>query len=189
MSETEIDSFLFHPGMDQSETDTDSETPMGHASIWVQTHTIYYRPVPDNDPSNFVSPNSKNNVSSSSSGVSSGASALMLPCGSGASSSSSTRKGKGAANGKGSSKKKGEDLISDPPPVLSPIVPFLTMRLPDCVSVEDPSLDVLNLLRIVHALNRYWGFLYRLVDYKPVLPSHELINTKLTAKANRQLQV
>ena len=174
--------------MDQSETDTDSETPMGHASIWVQTHTIYYRPVPENDPSNYASPNSKNNVSSSS-GVGSGASGLMLPCGSGASSSSSTRKGKGAANGKSSSKKKGEDLLSDAPPTLSPLVPFLTIRLPECVTVEDPSLDVLNLLRVVHALNRYWGFLYRLVDYKAVLPSHELVNTKLTAKANRQLQV
>lgn len=70
----------------------------------------------------------------------------------------------------------------------SPIVPFLTSRLPECVTVEDPSLEVLNLLRIVHALNRHWGFLYQLVDYKPILPSHELVNTKLTAKANRQLQ-
>ena len=70
----------------------------------------------------------------------------------------------------------------------SPIVPFLTARLPDCVNVEDPSLEVLNLLRIVHALNRHWGFLYQLVDYKPILPSTELINSKLTAKANRQLQ-
>lgn len=40
--------------MDQSETDTDSETPMGHASIWVQTHTICYRPVPENDPCNYT---------------------------------------------------------------------------------------------------------------------------------------
>lgn len=71
----------------------------------------------------------------------------------------------------------------------SPLVPFLTARLPDFVTVEDPSLEVLNLLRIVYALNRYWGFLYQLVDYKPILPSYEFINTKLTAKANRQLQV
>ena len=75
------------------------------------------------------------------------------------------------------------------PEVNSPIVPFLTARLPEGVTVEDPSLEVLNLLRIVHALNRYWGFLYGRIDYKPILPSHELINTKLTAKANRQLQV
>lgn len=63
------------------------------------------------------------------------------------------------------------------------------MRLPDYVTVDDPSLEVLNLLRIVHALSRYWGFLYQLVDYKPILSNHELVNSKLTAKANRQLQV
>ena len=71
----------------------------------------------------------------------------------------------------------------------SPVVPFLTMRMPEYVTVDDPSLEVLNLLRIVHSLNRYWGFLYNLVDYKPILSIHELINLKLTAKANRQLQV
>ena len=46
--------FFIYLGMDQSETDTDSETPMGHASIWVQTHTICYRPVPENDPCNYT---------------------------------------------------------------------------------------------------------------------------------------
>lgn len=30
-------------GNDQSETDTDNETPLGNAGIWVQTHVIYYR--------------------------------------------------------------------------------------------------------------------------------------------------
>ena len=87
--------FLF-TGMDQSETDTDSETPMGHASIWVQTHTIFYRPVPDNDPCNYASPNAAKNT---------GAPNVLIPCGS----ASGTRKGKGA-NDKSSNKKKGDDL-------------------------------------------------------------------------------
>ena len=85
--------------MDQSETDTDSETPMGHASIWVQTHTIFYRPVPDNDPCNYASPNAAKNT---------GGPNVLLPCGS-SGGASGTRKGKGA-NGKSSSKKKGDDL-------------------------------------------------------------------------------
>jgi E3 ubiquitin-protein ligase TRIP12 len=89
-------SFSLSKGMDQSETDTDSETPMGHASIWVQTHTIFYRPVPDNDPCNYASPNAAKNT---------GAPNVLLPCGS----ASGTRKGKGA-NGKSSNKKKGDDL-------------------------------------------------------------------------------
>lgn len=75
------------------------------------------------------------------------------------------------------------------PELNSPLVPFLNMKLPECVTVEDPSLEVLNLLRIIHALNRYWGFLYQMVDYRPILLNQELFNTKLTAKANRQLQV
>jgi E3 ubiquitin-protein ligase TRIP12 len=28
---------------DQSETDTDTEAPLGSANIWVQTHTVHYR--------------------------------------------------------------------------------------------------------------------------------------------------
>lgn len=91
---------MANAGMDQSETDTDSETPMGHASIWVQTHTIYYRPVPENDPSNYASP------SAGKTGTGSGAQNVLLPCGS---SGSGTRKGKGTT-GKSSSKKKGDDL-------------------------------------------------------------------------------
>lgn len=28
---------------DQSETDTDTEAPLGSANIWVHTHTVHYR--------------------------------------------------------------------------------------------------------------------------------------------------
>lgn len=101
-SRDRFDSTVAILGMDQSETDTESETPMGHASIWVQTHTIYYRPVPENDPSNYSSP---------SSGKGTGAQNVLLPCGASSSSvaGAGTRKGKGAT-GKSSSKKKGDDL-------------------------------------------------------------------------------
>ena len=182
--------------MDQSETDTDSETPMGHASIWVQTHTIYYRPVPENDPCNYACPNSSSKSQTQNASCSG---------------AGHTRKGKGAT-GKSSGKKKGDDLWSGTESVdnsihtsvssvLSstsdgvapdpqwPVTSFLTAKLPDYVTVDDPSMQVLNLLRVIHSLNRHWGFLYQLVDYRPILPSHEFINTKLTAKANRQLQV
>jgi E3 ubiquitin-protein ligase TRIP12 len=30
-------------GVDNSEADADSEPPLGHDAVWVQTHTIYYR--------------------------------------------------------------------------------------------------------------------------------------------------
>lgn len=38
--------FTNQSNQDQSETDTDTEMPLGHSSIWVQTHTIQYRPAP-----------------------------------------------------------------------------------------------------------------------------------------------
>lgn len=95
-------------GNDQSETDTDNETPLGKTSftmhymlrllflitktafsegntgVWVQTHTIYYRPLRE-EPSSTQKP-------SSSSG-----------------SSHTSRKGKGSST-KSASRKKGDEL-------------------------------------------------------------------------------
>ena len=83
---------------DQSETDTESEAPMAHASIWVQTHTIHYRPVPEND---------ANNYASASAGKSASGQSNLLPCGAGG--AGGTRKGKGSSS-KSAAKKKGDDL-------------------------------------------------------------------------------
>ena len=53
----------------------------------------------------------------------------------------------------------------------------------------DASLDVLCLLRALHALNRYWGTLYSngaAMDmpgyYHPIILNSEFTNSKLTAK-------
>lgn len=51
----------------------------------------------------------------------------------------------------------------------SPLQPFLSPQLPDTVSIQDASLDVLCLLRVLHALNRFWGTLYPAVEYIPIL--------------------
>lgn len=46
-------------------------------------------------------------------------------------------------------------------PVIVPALnAYLTDRLPAFVSVQDPSLDVIALLRILHAFNRYWSTVY-----------------------------
>lgn len=55
------------------------------------------------------------------------------------------------------------------PPLQSPLQPFLSSQLPDTVSIQDASLEVLCLLRVLHALNRYWGTLYPGVEYVPIL--------------------
>lgn len=51
----------------------------------------------------------------------------------------------------------------------SPLDPFLFMSLPPGIVVQDASLPVLTLLRILHAISRYWGTLYPAVNYKPLL--------------------
>lgn len=55
------------------------------------------------------------------------------------------------------------------PQAKSPLDPFLFMSLPPGVVVQDASLPVLTLLRILHAISRYWGTLYPSISYKPLL--------------------
>ncbi|XP_048518529.1 E3 ubiquitin-protein ligase TRIP12 isoform X1 [Dendroctonus ponderosae] len=157
-------------GNDQSETDTDNETPLGNAGIWVQTHVIYYRPLREEVAD-------QNHRSGSGSGLTW---------------NHSSRKGKGVS-GKSTSRRKGVDLWNEviagiTPPAQSPLAPYLSTQLPDSVAVQDASLEVLCLLRILHAVNLYWGALYPHVEYRPILAATEFINPKIAAKASRQLQ-
>ncbi|XP_008200479.2 E3 ubiquitin-protein ligase TRIP12 isoform X1 [Tribolium castaneum] len=153
-------------GNDQSETDTDNETPLGNVGIWVQTHVIYYRPLKE-DGSSSGKPSSS----------------------SGTSSSHSSRKGKGSSS-KSTSRRKGDDLWNEgiTPLVHSPLSPFLTTQLPDSVTIQDASLEVLCLLRILNALNLYWSTLYPAIEYRPIVSPSEFLNSKIAAKASRQLQ-
>ncbi|XP_062699654.1 E3 ubiquitin-protein ligase TRIP12 [Aedes albopictus] len=144
---------------DQSETDTDTETPIGSASIWVQQHTIYYRPVEDD----------------SSSGSKSGQ-------------SSSSRKNSKNSQSKIMRRKPEFWIDGIAPPIISSLLPFLTSKLPDVVSVQDASLDALCMLRIVNALNRHWASLYFSVPQSHIIPQIEFIHSKIAAKASRQLQ-
>ncbi|KAL3281120.1 hypothetical protein HHI36_004342 [Cryptolaemus montrouzieri] len=151
-------------GNDQSETDTDNETPLGNAGIWVQTHVIYYRPLKEEPTSNKMS-------------------------GSSCSSNHSSRKGKGSSS-KSISRRKADDLWNEgvTPIIQSPLTPFLAIHLPDTVTIQDASLEVLCLLRILNALNTYWNTLYPSVEYRPILPTCDFLNSKIAAKASRQLQ-
>ncbi|XP_044752969.1 E3 ubiquitin-protein ligase TRIP12 isoform X2 [Coccinella septempunctata] len=151
-------------GNDQSETDTDNETPLGNAAIWVQTHVIYYRPLKEEH----------------SSGRTSGA---------GGSSAHTSRKGKGSSN-KSTSRRKVDDFWNEgiAPAIQSPLTPYLRTQLPETVTIQDASLEVLCLLRILHGLNIYWNSLYPLLEYRPILPPSDFLNSKIAAKASRQLQ-
>ena len=49
-------------------------------------------------------------------------------------------------------------------PVIVPALNvYLTDKLPAFVSVQDASLEVIALLRILHAFNRYWATVYEVI--------------------------
>jgi len=108
----------------------------------------------------------------------------------------STSKGK---SGKGhSGKRKDTDELWNggiAPTRVNPLKSFLTDTLPKGF-IQDPSLEVLCLLRVLHALNRYWYTLYTAAESgpnnvsrnRPIIPNEEFVNAKMTAKVNRQLQ-
>ncbi|XP_006564284.1 E3 ubiquitin-protein ligase TRIP12 isoform X2 [Apis mellifera] len=150
-------------GMDHSEAEADGEPPLGHDAVWVQTHTIYYRPVPEEETITSPKP--------------------------GSSSQSSSRKGKGKST-KISSKRKEDSLWLEGtvPPQRCPLDPYLSPTLPSSVTITDASLDGLCLLRLLHALNRHWGVLFPHLKGLSLLSPQDFINNKIAAKASRQLQ-
>lgn len=46
------------------------------------------------------------------------------------------------------------------PSVLNPLEIYLISTPPENITFEDPSLDVILLLRVLHAISRYWYYLY-----------------------------
>lgn len=148
--------------MSDMETDNESELPLGSAGIWVQTHTIYYRPLLEDTEVHSPKPTT----------------------------SSSGKKGRSGTHKSASKKVKDElwleGVVS---PVKSSLEPYLQLSLPEYVQIQDPSLPVLSLLRVLNAINRYWTSLYPTqLHNNSIIPFNEFINVKISAKANRQLQ-
>ena len=162
----------------------------GNASVWVQQHTIYYRPV-DEEP-NAAGTSSSSGSSSkhgTPSNAANAASSSTNPNASSSSSTSSSKKGSGKSSSKLLRKKTELWHEGIAPTVISALKPFLSNTLPsDVVTVLDASLDALCMLRIINALNRHWDHLYGCVVRKHIIGQHEFIHPKITAKANRQLQ-
>ena len=137
---------------DDSDSDNrHSHSMFGSPGIWARIHTIYYRykhNIHNCLPCNYnfcMSRPAQDELHSASK--------------KGESSSSSGKKGKG---GKWHSKRKAPDELwndGTPPDRTNPLMNFLADKLPR-EYLQDPSLDVLCLLRVLHALNRYWYTLY-----------------------------
>lgn len=140
---------------------------VGSPGVWARIHTIYYRPAQMH------------------SSVSGDPASLASSVGS---SQSRTGKSEAGKKGKGSSKqskrKATDELWNEgtTPFRNNPLQPYLVNKLVGCPNLQDPSLEVLCLLRALHALNRYWGTMYSLDFFHPVIANQEFINSKLTAK-------
>jgi E3 ubiquitin-protein ligase TRIP12 len=154
---------------DDSDSDTRGGASMlGSPGVWARIHTIYYRPATDSN--------------SSQSGKQSGSQAAKVKA------DSSSKKGKG---GKGQTKRKAPDELwtdGTVPERQNPLIHFLDDKLPREFLQQDPSSDVLSLLKILWALNRFWYTLYPGTRDRNIVTAPEFINSKLTAKMNRQLQ-
>ena len=148
---------------DQSETDTDTETPIGNASIWIQQHTIYYRPVEEISTSGSASKSAVNSLAASSS-----------------SSFNASRKNSKNSLAKIQNRRKPEFWADGTaPPIVSPLIPFLVPKLPDLETVDDASIEVLALLRILNGLNRHWPSLYYSVPHAQIIQQSDFIHSKV----------
>ena len=164
-------------GHSAHEADADNEGPMSHANMWIQTHTIFYKPFAETSGQTSSPPGA---ASSSSNRTTA---ACPIP------SSTSGRNGKRGA--KNSSPKRKDELWLEGrvPRVQSPVEPYLESRLPMSMGFNDSSADAIVLLRVLYALNRHWGwYSFPSQSCKPAISNSDFINLKLTAKVNRQLQ-
>nr|XP_060623799.1 E3 ubiquitin-protein ligase TRIP12 isoform X3 [Anolis sagrei ordinatus] len=146
---------------EERESTDDESNPLGRAGIWTKTHTIWYKPVREDEDSNKDCVGGKRGRAQT------------------APTKTSPRNAK-----------KHDELWHDGicPTVSNPLEVYLISSAPENITFEDPSLDAVILLRVLHAISRYWYYLYDNASCKEIIPTSEFINSKLTAKANRQLQ-
>ncbi|XP_030251271.1 E3 ubiquitin-protein ligase TRIP12 isoform X2 [Sparus aurata] len=146
---------------EERESTDDEANPLGRAGIWTKTHTIWYKPVREDEDGSKDAVGGKRGRAQT------------------APTKTSPRNAK-----------KQDELWHDGvcPSVINPLETYLTSEPPETITFDDPSLEVNLLLRVLHSISRYWFYLYENAVCKEIIPTSEFINSKLTAKANRQLQ-
>uniref|UniRef100_A0A4W6EHC2 E3 ubiquitin-protein ligase n=1 Tax=Lates calcarifer TaxID=8187 RepID=A0A4W6EHC2_LATCA len=146
---------------EERESTDDEANPLGRAGIWTKTHTIWYKPVREDEDGSKDAVGGKRGRAQT------------------APTKTSPRNAK-----------KQDELWHDGvcPSIINPLETYLTSEPPETITFDDPSLEVNLLLRVLHSISRYWFYLYDNAVCKEIIPTSEFINSKLTAKANRQLQ-
>uniref|UniRef100_A0A667YH08 E3 ubiquitin-protein ligase n=1 Tax=Myripristis murdjan TaxID=586833 RepID=A0A667YH08_9TELE len=146
---------------EERESTDDEANPLGRAGIWTKTHTIWYKPVREDEDGSKDAVGGKRGRAQT------------------APTKTSPRNAK-----------KQDELWHDGvcPSITNPLESYLISEPPETITFDDPSLEVNLLLRVLHSISRYWFYLYDNAVCKEIIPTSEFINSKLTAKANRQLQ-
>ncbi|XP_051580922.1 E3 ubiquitin-protein ligase TRIP12-like isoform X4 [Myxocyprinus asiaticus] len=146
---------------EERESTDDEANPLGRAGIWTKTHTIWYKPVREDEDGCKDTVGGKRGRAQT------------------APTKTSPRNAK-----------KQDELWHEGvcPSVTNPLESYLICEPPEGITFDDPSIEVILLLRVLHAISRYWFYLYENAACKEIIPTSEFINSKLTAKANRQLQ-
>ncbi|XP_051512203.1 E3 ubiquitin-protein ligase TRIP12 isoform X2 [Myxocyprinus asiaticus] len=146
---------------EERESTDDEANPLGRAGIWTKTHTIWYKPVREDEEGCKDAVGGKRGRAQT------------------APTKTSPRNAK-----------KQDELWHEGvcPSVTNPLESYLNCESPEGITFDDPSIEVILLLRVLHSISRYWFYLYENAACKEIIPISEFINSKLTAKANRQLQ-
>lgn len=146
---------------EERESTDDEANPLGRAGIWTKTHTVWYKPVREDEEGCKDAVGGKRGRAQT------------------APTKTSPRNAK-----------KQDELWHEGvcPSVTNPLETYLICDPPEGITFDDPSMEVILLLRVLHSISRYWFYLYDNAACKEIIPTGEFINSKLTAKANRQLQ-
>ncbi|XP_016096854.1 E3 ubiquitin-protein ligase TRIP12 [Sinocyclocheilus grahami] len=146
---------------EERESTDDEANPLGRAGIWTKTHTIWYKPVREDEEGCKDAVGGKRGRAQT------------------APTKTSPRNAK-----------KQDELWHEGvcPSVTNLLESYLISDPPEGITFDDPSMEVILLLRVLHSISRYWFYLYDNAACKEIIPIGEFINSKLTAKANRQLQ-
>ncbi|XP_077104415.1 E3 ubiquitin-protein ligase TRIP12 isoform X8 [Siphateles boraxobius] len=146
---------------EERESTDDEANPLGRAGIWTKTHTIWYKPVREDE-------EGCKDVVGGKRGRAQTAPTKTSP----------------------RNAKKQDELWHEGvcPSVTNALESYLICGPPEGITFDDPSMEVILLLRVLHSISRYWFYLYNNAACKEIITTGEFINSKLTAKANRQLQ-
>ncbi|XP_054714479.1 E3 ubiquitin-protein ligase TRIP12-like [Uloborus diversus] len=155
----------------------DGEDSVASTTIWDRTHVILYRPIPAETNDNNATGEVKSSLHAQNKADKK---KRTSDC---STSSHGNTPDKNSKVSKGNRDENLNDVSCNETNFLTVISNFSESN-----AIQDPSIEVIYLLRVIHALNSHWGSLYLMNSWEPAVHQADFINVKLTLKANRQLQ-